>query len=201
MSRTTSKPESVKYFAHLLVGDRIVGRQDRDPLDAAVGLQRGGAGVRADADVDARRLLDLGLERVGALGAAVERHRRHAHDQIVRRAGHHRTHGFERVLADHLRSRHERVVAHGLGIGRKNPAVVVGDAGRPHHLEIGLHDRVGRRPEHAELAPPAENVSHRRSCRDFRAAILLCLRRQRKVHLRCRLKTIASSLSAPARSA
>ena len=42
-------------------------------------------------------LLDLGLELVGALGAAVERHRRHAHHQIVRRAGHHAAHGLERV--------------------------------------------------------------------------------------------------------
>ena len=114
------------------------------------------------------RLLDLGLERVGALGAAVERHRRHAHHQIVRRAGHHAAHRVERVLADHLGAGHEGVVAHGLGVGRENPAVVVGDAGRPHHLEIGLHDGVGRGPEHAELAPPAENVSHRRSCWDFR---------------------------------
>ena len=61
-------------------------------------------------------------------------------------------------------------------VRRENPAVVVGDAGRPHHLEVGLHDGVGRRPEHAELAPPAKNVSHRRQLLlRFTPAILLCL--------------------------
>jgi hypothetical protein len=42
--------------------------------------------------------LDLGLEFVGALDAAEERHRRHAHHQIIRRAGHHAAHGVERVV-------------------------------------------------------------------------------------------------------
>src|SRR5262245_18826583 len=39
---------------------------------------------------------------------------------------------------------------------------MVGDAGRPHHFEIRLDNGIGRRSEHAELAPPTENVSHRR---------------------------------------
>src|SRR5262249_14391729 len=71
---------------------------------------------------------------------------------------------------------HERLVADGLCVGREDPAVVVGDAGRPHHLEIGLHDGVGRRAEHAELAPPAKNVSHDDSHRDLRSAFCYMIR-------------------------
>jgi 3-(3-hydroxy-phenyl)propionate hydroxylase len=37
---------------------------------------------------------------------------------------------------------------------------MVCDAGRPHHLEIGLHDRIGGGPEHAELGSPTENIPH-----------------------------------------
>src|SRR5262245_27961409 len=40
---------------------------------------------------------------------------------------------------------------------------MVGDAGRPHHFEIRMGNGIGRRSVHAELAPPTENISHRRT--------------------------------------
>ena len=54
----------------------------------------------------------------------------------------------------------EALVADRVGVGREDAAVVVGHAGRAHHVEIRLHDGVGRRPHHPELSPPAQHVRH-----------------------------------------
>jgi hypothetical protein len=37
---------------------------------------------------------------------------------------------------------------------------MIGDAGRPHRVELRLHDRVGRRRDDAELQPPAKRIDH-----------------------------------------
>ena len=47
-------------------------------------------------------VLDLAREGVRALGAAEERHRRHAHDKIVGLAGHDAAHRIQHVGADDL---------------------------------------------------------------------------------------------------
>ena len=119
--------------------------------------------MRADAGADPDLALDLGLKRVGARRSAIEGDGGHAHDQIVGRAGHDASHRFQHVASDQLGAGHERLVADRLRVGREDAAVMIGDADRPHHLEIRLDDGVGRGPEDAELASPAENVAHRRT--------------------------------------
>ena len=79
--------------------------------------------------------LDLGLEGVGPGGSAVERDGGHAHDQIVRRGGHHATDRLQHVSPNELGAGGEGLVADRLRVGREDAAVMVGDAGRPHHFE------------------------------------------------------------------
>ena len=54
----------------------------------------------------------------------------------------------------------ERRLAHRGGIGRKDAAVVIGHTERAHVVEIGLHDRVGRRTKHGKLLAPAKCILH-----------------------------------------
>src|ERR1700683_3386187 len=118
--------------------------------------------MRTDGNTHAGLGLDFLLERIGPGDAAIERHCRHAHHQIIRLGGYDVTHRIEHVFSDHFRARHEGVVTDGLGVRRENAAIVIGDTDRPHHLEIWLYDRIGGWPDHPELPPPTENVSPHR---------------------------------------
>jgi hypothetical protein len=151
-----------EILSHFIVGDGVIGGEKRKALHSAIRFQRRGAGMRPDADSYSGFALDAALKLIGSGRAPIERDRRHSHHEIVRRAGHDAAHRIEHVATDHLRAGHEGIVADGLRVGRKNAAVMIGHADGPHHLEIRLHNGVGRRPEHTELAPPAQNVPHRR---------------------------------------
>src|SRR4029078_9521418 len=101
-----------------------------------------------------------------------------------------------------LRSSHESIIVHGIRIGREDPAGMVGNAGRPHHLEIGLPDRMGRGPEHAEFGSPTENIPHFIVLLfEISAGHFAMSARSREVYPQCRLKMVALLSLAPARSA
>ena len=98
-----------------------------------------------------------------ALHSAKERQRRDAHDEIVGLARHDALDGVHDVAADRVDTGAERVVAERIGVRREDATVVIGHAHRSHVVEVGLHDRVGGRRHHAELAPPAQNITHHRT--------------------------------------
>ena len=95
--------------------------------------------MAADSDLDAGDILHLPRECVSAFRPVDECNRRHSHHQIVRCARHHATHGVEDVGGDDVGAGAEAFIAHSVGVGREDAAVMVGHTGRSHGVEIGLN--------------------------------------------------------------
>src|SRR5690349_5680705 len=118
--------------------------------------------MRSNAYADASLAFDLPPKGLRPGCAAVKSNRRHPHDEIVWRTGHYASNRIENVLANDLGTSHERLIAHCLSIRSEYSTIMVGNAEWPHHFEIGLNNGVGRRSNHAEFAPPTQNIAHNR---------------------------------------
>src|SRR5271170_4934060 len=116
--------------------------------------------MTADADFNARGLLDLASECVRAFFSVGECDGRHSHHQIVGRTRHDAPYGIDHVTSNHCRRGLETVVAHRGRIWCENAAVMVGHAARAHVVEVGLHDRVGGWYNHTKLPSPTKYVLH-----------------------------------------
>ena len=147
--------------AHLRVADRHVGRDHPEPA-RAVAFERRLAGVGAHRDLDAGARLDPLAQLDAAVAPVPEGLRRHAHDQVVGLAGHHAVDRLHHGAADIVHHPVEFVVVAHRIVGDMDAAEMVGDAARPHGVELGLHRGVGRRRDHAEFLAEAQGVGHRR---------------------------------------
>ena len=65
------------------------------------------------------------------------------------------------VVADKVGRRDEAVVVYAFGVFHIDAAIVVGDAGRSHVVEIRLHDRIGGGADHAQLQPMTQHIPRR----------------------------------------
>ena len=145
-------------------GDRVVGADDGDPLDAvAEGAERRGqrVGRLCDADIAAGAgpdaLLDLAR---GLQPAAPDAFGRNAEDQVVRPAGHHPIDGFLERDVDAPDQLVEILVRIDRIVGDVHPRDVVGHPLGRHRVVMRLHDGVGRGRDHTELHPPTPGIDH-----------------------------------------
>jgi hypothetical protein len=100
------------------------------------------------------------VQALRAFEPVPEGFRRHAHDQIVRLAGHHLVDRVHHLAADVAHQLVEVVVVAHRIVGDKDAAEMVGDAARPHGVELRLHRGVGRRRDDGEFSAESEGVGH-----------------------------------------
>ena len=142
------------------IADRLVGRQDADRSHLRKFAQRLGAGQRAERYGDAGAFFQPRLELLGAGHPAPERRDRHRHDQVAGLARHHPVDRAVQIRLDRDHDLLEFGIVGQRQVGNVDAADVIGDARRPHRIGLRLHDRVGRRNDHAELEAIAEAIGH-----------------------------------------
>ena len=126
----TSKPSSLEELHDVLVADRLVGRDDADPLGAEE-VERALARLGAGGDLEPGDVGDLLLERAVALDAVPEGLGAHAHDHVVGLAGQHPLAGSLDLGADLLEQALHALVGVHVLVADVDPAEVRGHARGP----------------------------------------------------------------------
>ena len=154
----------LKKQPHVLVPDRLVGRDHRDILVGIAGHaqrcqrrdHRVGAGGQAGALP--HRFLDAIHKAVIALDTAPEGFRRHTHHHVIRFAGHQAGDGGPDGLAQHIEELHEVLVIAEVGVFDHEATEVPGDPARDNALAVVLHRGVGGGNDHPQLRPVADVI-------------------------------------------